>query len=230
MKKNIIITGASGNLGKATVEKLVGEGHKLIVTVSPGKTLGYFENHTQVEIHTLDLANETDVSTFVEDVIKRYKHIDAALLLVGGYAGGNIKNTTGEALRKMYALNFETTYFLARPVFDQMLLQKHGHIVMVGAKPGLAAKDAKNSLAYGLSKSLIFELAEILNLEGSGNNVNTTVIVPSTIDTPANRKSMPDADFTAWVKPEEIAGMISFALSENASPLRETVLKVYGRA
>jgi NAD(P)-dependent dehydrogenase (short-subunit alcohol dehydrogenase family) len=230
MGKNIIITGASGNLGKATVEKLVGEGHKIIVTVSPGKSLGFYEGHPQVEVHNLDLTNEADVSSFVSNAIQRNKTIDAALLLVGGYASGNIKDTSGESIRKMYSLNFETAYFIAQPIFNQMMQQKKGKIILIGARPALRPKDGKNSLAYALSKSLIFELAKILNVEGSDSHVTTTVIVPSTIDTPANRKGMPNADFNMWVKPEEIASTISFVLSEEASSLRESILKVYGRA
>ena len=75
---------------------------------------------------------------------------------------------------------------------------------------------------------LIFRLAELMNIEAKGKNVVTTVIVPSTIDTPQNRKSMPDADFTKWVKAEEIAELVHYHSSENAWVLRETVLKIYG--
>ncbi len=230
MYKNIIITGAAGNLGKATLEKMVSEGYHVIATVEPGKTLGFYEDHAQVDIHHLDLMNEDDATTFVAVVLKKYKTIDAALLLVGGYAGGDIASTSGEMLRNMYALNFETTYFLARPLFKQMMAQKNGRIIMIGARPALLPKDGKNSFAYAMSKSLIFELANILNVEGKDSNVTATVIVPSTLDTPANRKGMPDADFTTWVKPEDVANIMAFVISNNAAPLRETVLKVYGGA
>ena len=131
----------------------------------------------------------------------------------------------------MFALNFDTAYFVARPVFEQMLKQPNGgKIILIGSRPGLNPKDGKGSLAYALSKSLIFRLAEILNAEGSAKNVTASVIVPSTIDTEVNRKEMPDKDFTAWVKPEQIADAMLFICSEQGNPLRETVLKVYNRA
>jgi NAD(P)-dependent dehydrogenase (short-subunit alcohol dehydrogenase family) len=149
---------------------------------------------------------------------------------VGGYAPGSVQDTDGSALKKMYSLNFESAYFTARPAFAQMMAQGSGKIILIGARPALTADEGKKSLPYALSKSLIFKLADFLNAEGSGNNVTTTVIVPSIIDTPANRKSMPSADFSAWVKPAEIAEAISFVVSDKNSALRETVLKMYGRA
>ena len=85
-------------------------------------------------------------------------------------------------------------------------------------------------IAYGLSKSLLLKLAEYLNEEAKGKNVTATVIVPSTLNTPANRKSMPDADASKWVDPEHLAGILEFVVSENAAPLRELVLKVYNNS
>ena len=87
---------------------------------------------------------------------------------------------------------------------------------------------SKGLVAYGLSKSLIFRLAELMNDEAKGTNVVTTVIVPSTIDTPQNRGATPKADFTKWVKAEDIAELVHYHSSENAAALREPVLKIYG--
>ena len=91
-------------------------------------------------------------------------------------------------------------------------------------------KDGKNVIAYALSKSLLFNLAEYLNAEGASQNVVTSVIVPSTIDTPANRESMPKADFSKWVRPEEIAGVMEFICSQKADSVREPVYKIYGNS
>ena len=228
--KTVIITGASGNLGKACVEKFLQEGYKVIVTVTPGKTLG-FEVTGTVETFEADLTNEVSVEKVIANIIKQNNTIDAALLLVGGYASGGIKETDGAVLKKMFNLNFDTAYFVARPLFQQMLQQTNGgRIIFVGARPALSAKDAKRSLGYALSKSLLFKLADVLNEEGSASNVTASVVVPSTIDTPQNRQSMPKADFTAWVKPEEIADAMAHLCSAESNAWRETVVKVYGRA
>lgn len=230
MAKNVLITGASGNLGKAAVEKFTHEGYTVITTVTAGKTLG-FDVKDNVKIYEADLTDEKSVDSVVKEIISKHETIDAALLLVGGFAVGGVQQTDATLLKKMFALNFDTAYFVARPIFQQMLTQSTGgRIVFVGARPALEAKEGKNTLAYALSKSLLFKLADFLNAEGSSKNVTASVIVPSTIDTELNRKSMPDKDFTAWVKPEEIADSLAFLCSDSGKPLRGTVLKLYNRA
>lgn len=224
----MIITGASGNLGKITVHKFIQEGYTIAAVLAPGETLDQFKDHPQVDIHHADLMNESETGVLIARIIEKYKTIDAALLLAGGYDGGGIENTTGTMLKKMYSLNFETTYHVARPVFGQMKKQSAGRIIFMGARPALISDQAKSAVAYALSKSLVLKLADILNAEGAAHNVTATVIVPSIIDTPANRKAMPGADFSAWVKPEDIAAAMVFVVSSAAVPLRETVLKMYG--
>jgi NAD(P)-dependent dehydrogenase (short-subunit alcohol dehydrogenase family) len=111
-----------------------------------------------------------------------------------------------------------------------MMEQNNGRIVFIGARPALQASAGKNLIAYGLSKSLLFKLAEYLNAEAKGKNITVSVIAPSTIDTEPNRKSMSDADFDKWVKPEALAEVLEFLMSEKGNVLRETVLKVYNNA
>ena len=230
MKKNILITGASGNLGKATVLRFLNDGHRVIAIVSPGKTLG-FEVLGDIVVVEANLEDERSVATVVTKIIAGNKSIDVALLLVGGYAPGSVFESDAALLKKMYSQNFETAYFSARPIFSQMIKQPSGgRIVFIGARPALLAKDGKGSLAYALSKSLIFKLADFLNAEGASKNVISSVIVPSTIDTPVNRAAMPGADFSSWVKPEAIAEVMAFVASDAGGALRDSVLKVYGRA
>ncbi len=226
----VIITGASGNLGKACVEKFVREGYKVITTVTPGKSLG-FEVSPDVEIFEADLTVEKSVDAVFAQIIEKHVSIDAALLLVGGYAPGGIKETDGNVIRKMFSLNFETAYFVTRPLFQQMLQQETGgKIIMVGARPGLEPGEAHKSLGYALSKSLIFNLAAALNASAKSSNVTVSVVVPSTIDTPVNRQFMPKADFSAWVQPEEIANAMAYLCSEETKSWRGTVLKIFGRS
>jgi len=230
MKKNVIITGASGNLGKVTVEKFLAEGYAVVATVSPGKTLP-FKPAGDLETYEADLRNEKQVEGVINQIISKHKTLDAALLLVGGFASGGIKVADGQSLRTLYEFNFETAYFAARPIFLHMLKQPAGgRIILVGSRPSLIPKDGKNVIAYALSKSLLFNLAEYLNAEGASQNVVTSVIVPSTIDTPANRESMPKADFSKWVRPEEIAGVMEFICSQKADSVREPVYKIYGNS
>lgn len=228
--KNVIITGASGNLGKACVEKFVAGGYQVTAIIPPGTTLG-FTSASTLDVVEADLLNEHAATTALEKIIAEKKHIDATLVLVGGFAMGNLKNTDGHTLKKMINLNFDSAYFTCRPVFNQMLHQTEGgRLILVGARPALQPHDGKNMVAYALSKSLIFRLAELLNAEGASRHVVTSVIVPSTLDTPANRSAMPTANFNDWVKPAEIAEVMLELCSEKTKSLRDPVLKFYGNA
>lgn len=175
----------------------------------------------------MDLLSETEVENTVRLIIEKYTRIDVLVCTAGGFASGNIMNTTAGDINKQFRLNFDTAYIIARPVFAQMMKQQSGRIFLVGSRPGLSAKNSAGMIAYGLSKSLIFRLAELMNEEAKGKNVVTGVIVPGTIDTKQNRESMPDADFSTWVTAGEIADAVYFYCTDKAASLREPVLKLY---
>ena len=229
MKKNVLITGGSGNLGKAAVEKFLREGHQVIATVSPGKGLG-FETGGSIATYEADLTNEKSVQDVIDQIIQDYKTIDIAILTVGGFATGSIETADGAVLQKMIALNFNTAYFVARPLFLQMLRQSSGRIIFIGSRPAISSIEGKNTIAYSLSKSLVFKLSELLNADASGKDVVTSVIVPGTIDTPANRSSNPTANFSDWVTPEEITSALLYLTSGEAKALREPILKLYSNS
>ena len=229
-RKHVLITGAAGNLGRAAVDKFLENGYHVVATVEEGKTLGY-DVPKNVTVYPVDLQDEAKVNQFIRRVSDDVKSLDVALLLVGGFAAGGIDSTGGEELKKMIRLNFETAYYIARPLFLKMIQQEGGgRIVFVGARPALEPENGRKYLAYSLSKGLLFHLAEMLNAEARGKNVVTSVIVPGTIDTPQNRASMPSADFSKWVAPGQFAEIISFITSEKARPVAETVLKIYGNS
>jgi len=226
--KTVLITGASGNLGQTTVAKFIAAGYRVLATHSPGKPSS-LPAHPNLETYPVDLTDEHGVASTLNAIFAKHPTIDAALLLAGGYGGGGFPETDGATLRKMVALNFETAYFTARPLLARMQQQAGGgRIVLVGSRTALRAADAKHALGYALSKSLLFNLAEYLNAEGAKQNVVTSVIVPSTIDTPDNRKAMPNADFSTWVSTDEIADTLLFIA--HAASLREPVFKLYGKA
>lgn len=228
--KVAIVTGSSGNMGQAVVKKFIDEGYYVVGTIIPNDTVPMDFPTDKFEKVIVDLMNEDDSEKFVDTILEKHGRIDAAILTVGGFAMGKIGETKTSDIAKQYKLNFETAYNVARPVFVQMLKQNSGRIFIIGSKPGLDAKNGKGMVAYGLAKSLIFRLAELMNDEAKGKNVITCVVVPSTIDTPQNRKAMPDGKFDNWVKPEAIAGVIYWHCTDEASVLREPVLKVYNNA
>ena len=225
MTKTMLITGGAGGLGQAVVQKFMSDGYHLIATTEPGTAFPPAQN---LESHELDLTDEAACQDFIKKIQQQHPVIDAALLLVGGFAMGSLAETDGKALEKMYRLNFLTAYFMAQPLFEQMLSQPGGgKIVFIGARPALLPEAGQHMVAYSLSKSLIFKLSELMNAAGKDKNVQTTVIVPSTIDTPANRKAMPDTNPDNWVQPAELADLMAFVCSDSGSILRENVLKAY---
>lgn len=222
--KTAVVTGASGNLGQAVCKKFLSEGYIVFGTIIPDDPAALTINDPKFEAIAVNLMNEEAAEQFIKSIIEKYGTIHVAILTVGGFATGKIAETKTSDIAKQYKLNFETSYNIARPVFIQMLQQGHGRIFMTGSRPGLDMKNSKGMTAYGLSKSLVFRLAELMNEEGNGHNIYATVIAPSTIDTPQNRQSMLDADFSKWTKPEKIADIIYGSYTNES--LKETVIKV----
>lgn len=228
--KTVIITGANGNLGTAVTRHFISKGYRVVATVIHEAMKTDMPADPQLDIQVVDLSNEQEAEVFIGRSIEQYGAIDAALMLVGGFAMGTVATTSIAAIDQQVSLNFKTAYQVARPLFKHMLEKGNGRLVFIGARPALEAASGKNLLAYGLSKSLLFKLAEYLNEEAKGKNVTATVVAPSTLDTPQNRKSMPEVDPDTWVKPEAMAGILEFIVSEAGTPLRESVYKVYNNA
>jgi NAD(P)-dependent dehydrogenase (short-subunit alcohol dehydrogenase family) len=228
--QTIIITGANGNLGTAVTHTFLNKGYTVIATIHTEQDKKDLPGHKNLHVHTVDLANEAAAAAFIRSSIDTHKKIDGALMLAGGFTMGNLGATTSEDIQKQISLNFGTAYHVARPLLQHMLDANYGRLVFIGARPALQASDGKNLIAYSLSKSLLFKLAEYINNEAKGKNVTATVVVPSTIDTPVNRKSMPGKNPADWVKPEALAEILEFICSEKSSVLREAVLKVYNNA
>jgi NAD(P)-dependent dehydrogenase (short-subunit alcohol dehydrogenase family) len=228
--KTIIITGANGNLGVAAVKKLLDESYKVIAVDNGNAHLRFATGNTNFEFHTVNLSDENETALFVETIIAKHNKIDGALMLVGGFAMGDIKAATGADIHKMYSLNFETAYFVARPLWQHMEQNNYGRLVFIGARPALMAGQGKDMLAYALTKAMLFKLADFINASAGNKNVTASVVVPSTIDTEVNRKSMPGVDPGNWVKPEQLADVLEFICSDKGSPIREAVYKVYNKA
>lgn len=220
-----VVTGAHGNMGRAVVQRFLADGDCVIAVDAHTQPSVQGASH---ESHALDLMDEDAAGAFVQRIVTTHLRIDVAVLTVGGFAMGSIAETRTADIARQYKLNFETTYNIARPVFLQMLKQGEGRLFLVGARPALSAAGSKGMVAYGLAKSLVFRVAELMNDEAKGSNVSVHVVVPSIIDTPQNRAAMPDANFSSWVSSDTIADVIAFYASERARALRETVIKVYG--
>lgn len=190
-----------------------------------------FMKHERLRIFQADLGKEKEAAQVISQALEGEKILDMGVLTVGGFGMGRLLDTPTEEVEKMVRLNFLTAYHTVRPLFKHLANQNSGgQIVLIGARPVFDPGAAAGMVAYSLSKSLIFKLAEIINEEGKEKGITASVVVPSIIDTPQNREAMPDADVSDWVTPEQIAANILHLLTPSGAQLRKTVLKVYGNS
>ena len=228
MKNHILVTGASGNLGKILVEELHHEGHSILATVGFQQDLTVFDHLPHVKTAVLDVLNPESVIQFLKE--NENFQIQAAILLVGGFAAGDIHHTDLEMLEKMYKLNFVTAFNVVKPLMQYFEKQSNGQFIFIGSRPTLHAEEGKNLFAYSLSKGLIFSMADLINAQGKKHHITATVVVPSTIDTPQNRNAMPDAKHDNWISPNAIGKAVAFILSDTGKTLREPIFKLYNKS
>jgi Dehydrogenases with different specificities (related to short-chain alcohol dehydrogenases) len=222
--KHIIITGAGGSLGTDTVNYFLKKEYHVHAVVHKAEEKTKLPQSKQLDAEAVDLNNEQQSQAYVKNITSKFQ-IDAALLLAGGFKGSNLKSTSIDDIHQQIAINFETAYNIAKPLWAYFMEQKKGRVVMIGSQLPLQPEKGINAIAYSLSKSLLFSFSELLNKEAKGLDVISAIVAPSTIDTLLNRKYMPDADFDKWVKTEELAELFEFII--HSKTLRDPIFKAY---
>jgi NAD(P)-dependent dehydrogenase (short-subunit alcohol dehydrogenase family) len=207
------------------VEKFKREGYHIIALIQPGKDEVVEEAD---DVYEVDVVDELAVSEFIKEYHLQYGEVDALALIVGGFMSGALEETVQKDLEKMFTLNFYSAFHLVKGFLPIMKKQQKGTFLFVGARPALQPADAQGVLAYAMSKKLVITLAEIIGEETKETSIRSHIFVPSTIDTPQNRGSMPDADFTKWVNPNDIAEAMHYAV--NTPALRNMTFKLYGES
>lgn len=228
----VLVAGGTGGLGRAVALAFLKAGAKVVVTFRMPEEFDALKSaagktESNLEGHAVDVTDEIAVRQLVEKIVGKFRRLDAMVNTVGGYAGGTkLWELETKVFDQMLALNLRAGYALTRAAVRAMLKEGHGAIVNVAAKA--AFDHAGGAAAYAASKSAAVALVDSLaaDLKGSGVRVNT--ILPSIIDTEANRKAMPKADFANWPKPEEIARVILFLCSDDAKVIHGAAIPVYG--
>lgn len=235
--KTAIITGGTGALGRVIVNLFAAKGMTIYVPVrSIEEFRKVFDNSVDDNIDTFtlrkiyalqcDAENEQNIKNFVSDVLKREGKIDFLVNTVGGYHPKKlIKDMDYVFVENMIKLNFMSAFCFSRYVLESMAAKNYGRIAAIGAMPAIETTPGK--FAYSVSKSAVVNLVKTIAEEYKEYNITANVIIPSIIDTSANRASMPDADYNKWVKPEDIAETILYLFSDSAKTFYGNVLRMY---
>jgi NAD(P)-dependent dehydrogenase (short-subunit alcohol dehydrogenase family) len=230
--KVALIAGGTGGLGRAVTEAFLVEGATVICTYRKKQEFDDLKKTAGAGASKLfgsdvDVTDHAAVQKFVSTISGKNGRIDFLVNTVGGYAGGvKLWDTDPAVLDQQLKLNLISGYVLCRAVVPLMLKQQSGAIVSVASKA--AVDHAAGAAAYVASKAAVVAMMDSLaaDLKGSGVRVNS--VLPSIIDTQANRKAMPGADFAKWPKPEEIANVILFLCSDAARVIHGATIPVYG--
>ena len=219
----ILITGANGGLGSAVVEAFLATD----ATVYGADLAWKHQPHSNARFHPIE-ANLLEAPE-CDRVAKLADPVDALLHLVGGFGGGQpVAETPDETWDKMLGLNLRSAYTIFRAVLPGMLKAGKGRIVAVGARA--AIEPIANFAAYSVSKAALVALVKTVALEVKDSGITANAVLPSVIDTPANRAAMPAADASKWVTPESIAGLLVWLVSDAARDVNGAAIPIYGRA
>lgn len=230
----VIVTGGAGNLGQAVTRAFYAAGARVAVVVRKrqdamdafGAELPEGDRCVYV---AGDLADESSVAGIVREVMDRFGHIDGLVNTAGGIrAGTPLHETPVDVWDFMMSLNARTVFLMSRAVIPHMLARRRGRIISVSARAAL--KGTAKHGPYNAAKMAIIRLTETMAAELRQQGITANCILPGTIDTPANRAETPDADFTRWVSPESLAGVILFLASEAAADVNGAAIPVYGRS
>jgi len=225
----VLITGATGNLGRAVSEAFMAEGARLVLVGSRPDSLerafpGLAPRHLKL---AADLGDEADAARAVAEAERVCGRIDALCALAGGFHMGEaVHQMPSSTWDQMMRINVATLTNVVKAAVPGMIARGSGRIVTVGANS--AMKGAPHMAAYTASKSTVMRLTEAMAGELRGHGINVNGVLPSTIDTPENREAMPKADPAKWVAPADLAAVIAFLCSDNARAMHGALVPVVG--
>lgn len=228
--KVAVVAGGTGGLGRAVSLAFLEEGAAVIVTYRKADELAALKtaagaDGARLDGHEIDVTNEPAVRARIDDVRTRHGRLDALVNAVGAYSGGApLWEQDPATLDRMLDLNLRSGYALLRAAVPVMLSQGHGAIVNVASTA--AFDHGAGNAAYAASKAAAVALVDSVAEDLKGTAVRVNSILPSIIDTEANRKAMPKADFSKWPKPGEIARIILFLVSDDAKLIRGASIRV----
>ncbi|MBX6327661.1 MAG: SDR family NAD(P)-dependent oxidoreductase [Pseudolabrys sp.] len=227
--KPVVVTGGTGALGTAVVDVLINHGARCIVPfvhLSQAQRFAHREHENVTLIAVTDLSDEVDVAKVYAGTTPW-----ASIHIAGGFAPGHVADTDKAALMAQIDSNLVSCFLCCRAAVSAMrAANQAGRIVNVAARPALEPRLGAGMSAYTVAKSGVAALTVALAEEVAEHGILVNAVAPSIMDTPANRKAMPDANFDAWPKVEEVAATIAFLASSDNTVTRGAVVPVYGKS
>ena len=234
--KVAIVTGATGALGRVVAKILLENGAKVVTVYRTEDRFGELQSFVGGLRDNLtgfegNVTEESSVKEIFQKTAELHGRIDILLNLVGGYSGGSTVVETDEELwDRMMNLNLKSAFLCSKAALHYMIEQGYGRIVNVSARTAVRRKSRAKNGAYAIAKLGVLALTETIAEEVRRRDINVNCILPSTIDTPANRRDFPKADFSRWVDPRDIAKVILFLASDASKPTSGAAIPVYGKA
>ena len=228
----VVVTGATGFLGSAVSKAFVDAGAAVVGVYVVDDELPFFRKTLSgdakgVVLEKADVTKEGEMDRVASKVVRRFRRIDALVNTVGGYMAGTVEDTTAEAFDRAFTLNLRSAFLACKAVIPTMRNQKRGKIVNVSTRTALRGE--AEAFLYAASKSGVNRLTEALAEELMDVNVQVNCVMPSVMDTPANRGWMSKAQIAKAVKTEEVARVIRWLCSKEADPISGAAIPVYGR-
>ncbi|MGE5570104.1 MAG: SDR family oxidoreductase [Rhodospirillales bacterium] len=223
--RTVLITGASGGLGRAVTKAFLDAGAAVTGVYLHGQPPAEHERFFGVEA---DVSTPEGAAAAVKSALNRTGRLDSLIHLVGGFALGSVAGTPDAVWKQMLDINLNAAFYTIRAALPAMLEAGRGRIVAVGSRTGV--EPTAGLAAYGVSKAALVALVRTVALEVKHTAVTANAVLPSVIDTPANRAANPKADYSQWVKPESIARLILWLASDAAADVNGAIIPIYGKA
>jgi NAD(P)-dependent dehydrogenase (short-subunit alcohol dehydrogenase family) len=224
--RQVVVTGGTGALGRAVVGTLIAANAHCHVSYLLDAEAQSFPHKTNVTLHPVgDLADETVVAKLYGSVPKLW----ASIHLAGGFAMSGVADTDKAKLMQQLDTNFVACFLCCRAAVKAMAGNGGGRIVNVAARPGLEWRSGAGMVAYASSKAAVAAMTVALAEEVAKDGILVNAVAPSIMDTPANRKAIPNADFASWPKVEQVAATIAFLASPDNAVTRGGIVPVYGK-
>jgi NAD(P)-dependent dehydrogenase (short-subunit alcohol dehydrogenase family) len=238
--KVVMITGGTGALGKVLTKSFLNCNPKAIIsTYRSEKEFQELKTDlndlldqptkitTTTEFIKIDVIKENELIKVISNIVQKYEQIHILVNVVGGYIGGKSVTKLDESeWDKMLNINLKSAFLISKNILPIMMLNHYGKIVHISSRTGIKAEG--NDSAYAASKAGLIRLVESMSLEAKGSNININCVLPTIIDTKANRLAMPDADYLKWINPEDLSNVILFLCSDYSKIINGSAIPTYG--